>query len=51
MVSTGLSQMAVFFEQNMICDGVLVTGPVPGAIVDIKGAFIGPGESFMALLR
>lgn len=36
---------------NRLSNGVLVTGPVPGAIVDIKGAFIGPGESFMALLR
>ena len=47
----GLSQMAVVFEQKMICDGVLVTGPVPEAIVDIEGAFIGSGGSFMALLR
>lgn len=51
VVSTGLSQMAVFLEQNMICDGALVTGPVPGVIVDVKGALIGPRGSFMALLR
>ena len=34
----GLSQMTVDLEQNMICDGVTVTGPVPAVGVDIGGS-------------
>ena len=34
----GLSQMTVDLEQKMICDGVLVTGPVPAVSADIGGS-------------